>query len=297
MTAVCATHHDDSNFSIYSGIAKLAPSDNTYQTLTTSEMIDQNNMSSTQSPRDSFFSDPNAHHTKPIRPPRSNASRLQTPAAQKDAPKSAVLTVEALTDLSPADNDEVATYKNTRIKDFLHRLPDPEDPSNSPPDTDLDILEAEHQNHYDDDNDDEEASVPSPTPKVPNKPRKVRPHTRHHCEDNTLPSSPTARLSNARPQARPQPHHTPLAPRDMHLWYRFQTMQSEETYAQFWRHKAWLTLQYDSNKRVALFVGVDTKEHAVKIHKHMLWLRDKWLGTRCGLFYHVMGFEDDEESN
>ena len=228
MTAVCATHHDDSNFSIYSGIAKLAPSDNTYQTLTTSEMIDQNNMSSTQSPRDSFFSDPNAHHTKPIRPPRSNASRLQTPAAQKDAPKSAVLTVEALTDLSPADNDEVATYKNTRIKDFLHRLPDPEDPSNSPPDTDLDILEAEYENHYNN-YDAKDDSVPStPTTRVPNKPIKTKPHTRHHYEETVLPSSPTQRLSSAKPHAKPkpQPYHTPLLPQDMHLWYRFQTMQS-----------------------------------------------------------------------
>jgi len=239
-------------------------------------------MSSTQSPRDSFFSYPNAHHTEPIRPPRSNASR-----SQKEKSNPAILTAEALTKLSSTDKHEAAAYNIARINGFLHRLTDPEDPSNSPPDTDLDILEAEHQNHYDDD-DDERASVPSPTPKVPNKPRKVRPHTRHHCEDDTLLSSPTERLSTVT-TANPHPHHTPLLPHDMHLWYRFQTMQSEETYAQFWRHKAWLTLQYDSDKRVALFVGVNTREHAVMIHKHMLWLRDKWLGMGCGLFYHVMG--------
>ena len=255
-------------------------------------MIDQYKMSSTQSPRDSFMSDPNAHRTKPIRPPRSKASRSQASCSQKHAPSPATLTAEALTNLSPTNNDEAVTYKNTRIKDFLHRLPDPEDPSNSHPDTDLDILEAEYENHYNN-YDAKDDSVPStPTTRVPSKPRKTKPHTRHHCEDDTLPSSPTARLSNARPHANPQPHHTPLAPQDMHLWYRFQTMRSEETYAQFWRHKAWLTLQYDSDQRVALFVGVDTKEHAVMIHKHMLWLRDKWLGMGCGLFYHVMGFEN-----
>ncbi|KAH0288189.1 hypothetical protein M436DRAFT_82763 [Aureobasidium namibiae CBS 147.97] len=246
-------------------------------------------MSSTQSPRDSFFSNPTAHYTEPIRPPRSNASR-----SQKEKSNPATLTAEALTKLSSSDKNEAATYQSTRIKDFLHRLPDPEDPSNSPPDTDLDILEAEFQNrYYCNAKKDSTPSTPTSPPigkssRVPDKPTKAKPQT-HDCEDDALPSSPTARLSSARPRAIPQPHHIPLLSQDMHLYHRFQTMQSEEVYAQFWRHKAWLTLSYDKDEKVALFVGVDTKEHAVMIHKHMLWLRDKWLGLGCGLFYHVMG--------
>lgn len=245
-------------------------------------MIDQYNTSSTQSPRDSFLSDTNAYHAKPIPSPRSYASCLRTAPSQSDAPKPATLTAEALADLSSADKNEAATYKIIRIKDFLHRLPDPEDPSNSPPDTDLDILEAEFEercHHYK-----TEFTSSTPTARFsrdPDPPLKAKPQTR--------------RLSTTIPQTSPQPYHTPLCPQDMHLYHRFQLMQSAEPYAEFWRHRAWLTLQYDKDQKVALFVGVDTKEHAIEIHRHMLWLRDKWLGRGCGLFYHVMGFEDDEE--
>ena len=43
-----------------------------------------------------------------------------------------------------------------------------------------------------------------------------------------------------------------------------------------------------------MFVGVDDQEHGFRIHRHMVWLRDKWLG-KVGLFYHVMEYEDGEE--
>lgn len=263
-------------------------------------MIDRYDNSSTKSPHDSLLGDPNVHHTEPLRPPRSNAPRLRISSSQKEAPIPATLTAEALARLPSTDKNEAAAYKIARVKDFLHRLPDPEDPSNSPPDTDLDILEAEYRNHYyddddDDDNDAREASIPStPTLKGPNTPRKTKPQPRHYTGEDTFRCSPTCRPSTVSSAIPSRRHHTPLFPQDMHLWYRFQNMQAEEPYAEFWRHRASLTLRYDKDQKVALFVGVDTKEHARKIHGHMLWLRDKWLGTGTGLFYHVLGFEGGE---
>lgn len=255
-------------------------------------MIDQINTSSTPSPKDSFLSNSKVYHTKPIRPPRSNASR-----SQRDAPTPATLTAEALANLPSTDKNEAAAHI---IKEFLHRLPDPENPSNSPPYTDLDILEAEfHHHHYCDDDDDaaKEGSIAStPTPKAPNTPRKVKPEIRHYNEADILPYSPTRRLSTTIPSTQPpQSHRLLLSTRDMHLYHRFQVMLSSEKYADFWRHRACLTLQYDKDKRVALFVGVHTQAHAVEIHGHMLWLRNKWFGLGVGLFYHVMGSEDGED--
>jgi hypothetical protein len=221
-------------------------------------MTDQSNTLSAQSLQDSLLSDPNAHYTKPLRPPRSNASR-----SQKDAPKPTALTAEALAKLPPKDSNQAAVYKFTRIKKFLHRLPDPEDLCN--------IFAHPYP--------DTRTEEPQP----------------YHYETDSLPSSPTQRLSKAKPKAKPH-HHIPLASSDMHLWQRFQKMQCEEKYAEFHRHRAWLTLQYAEDGKVAMFVGVDDQEHGFRIHRHMVWLRDKWLG-KVGLFYHVMEYEagDDRE--
>jgi hypothetical protein len=72
-------------------------------------------------------------------------------------------------------------------------------------------------------------------------------------------------------------------------------MLYEEGYAQFHRHKAWLSLQYSEHhgQKVTLFVGVDNFEHGFKIHRQMVWLRDKWLGLEVKLLYHVVQYDVD----
>ena len=71
-------------------------------------------------------------------------------------------------------------------------------------------------------------------------------------------------------------------------------MLQEEEYAQFSSHQAWLSLQYcEVHNNVALFVGVDNFEHGVKIHRQMVWLRDKWLGVEVELLWHVVHYQDD----
>jgi hypothetical protein len=168
-----------------------------------------------------------------------------------------------LAKLSPPNSNQAAVYKFIRIKEFIHRLPDPKDLCNVSSHPYPDIWASESQTH--------------------------------HSEDDSTPSSPTQRLSKAKPTTKTKTHHhTPLSPSDMHLWHRFQKMQYEEKHAEFHRHRAWLTLQYDKDGKVAMFVGVDDKEHGFRIHRHMVWLRDKWLG-KVGLFYHVMEYEDGEE--
>lgn len=46
-----------------------------------------------------------------------------------------------------------------------------------------------------------------------------------------------------------------------------------------------------------MYVGIEDEEHANRIHKHMLWLRDKWLGLEVQLFYYFMEYEDDGREN
>jgi hypothetical protein len=170
-------------------------------------MTNQDQTSSTLSLQDSFLSDPNAHHTKPIQPPRSNASRSQTSRSQKEKSKPATLTAEVLATLSPKDKNETAVSKHTRVKEFLHRLPDPKDACNEGPYSYPDLSAA----------------------KLP----------KQWYQDPTLMSRT---LHTIREQLRK--HNTPLLPSDMHLWHRYQKMLQEEEYAQFSYHKAWLSLQY-----------------------------------------------------
>jgi hypothetical protein len=221
-------------------------------------MTNQHNASSSQSLQDSFISDPNAHYTKPIQPPRSNASRSHAGRLQTETPKPATLTAEALATLSPKDKNQAAVSKHNRVKEFLHRLLDPEDSSNAPP--------------YPDSN--------TQTAKLP----------KQWYQDPTMISRT---LHTIRDQLRT--HHTPLLPSDMHLWHRYQKMLYEEEYAQFHRHKAWLSLQYSEyhGQKVTLFVGMDNFEHGFKIHKQMVSLRDKWLGVEVGLSWHVVHYQDD----
>jgi hypothetical protein len=218
-------------------------------------MADQDKTSSTQSLQDSFLSDPNAHHTKPIQPPRSNASRSQAGRSQKQTFKHATLTAEALAALSPKDKNQTAVAKHTRIKEFLYRLPDPEDTCNEPP-------------------------YPDPTAKLP----------KQWYQD---PTTISHTLHTIRDQLRE--HNTSFLPSDMHLWHRYQKMLKEEEYAQFCRHKAWLSLQYSEHhgQKVTLFVGVDNFEHRFEIHRQMVWLRDKWLGVEVELSWHVVHYGDN----
>lgn len=97
------------------------------------------------------------------------------------------------------------------------------------------------------------------------------------------------------PERVPRVHYytPPFHPHHMHIYKRFQEMRCTEPHAEFHRHKAWLTLQYSADGKVSMYVGIEDEEHAYRIHKHMLWLRDKWLGCEVGLFYYVMGQEDD----
>ncbi|KAG9566984.1 hypothetical protein KCU71_g2977, partial [Aureobasidium melanogenum] len=195
-------------------------------------MTSQHHTSITLSLQDSFLSNINAYHSKPIRPPTSQASR-----SQKATPKSSTLTPEALSTLKPMDGDQAAFNTHSRIMDFLHKLPDiPGDPAETLPAPDFEDPEREPQVHY-------------YTPPV-------------------------------------HPHHK-------HIYDRFQEMRCTEPHAEFHRHKAWLTLQYSTDEKVGMYVGVEDREHAFRIHKHMLWLRDKWLGYEVGLFYYFMEYEDD----
>jgi hypothetical protein len=170
-------------------------------------MTNQDKISSTQSLQDSFVSNPNAHHTKPIQPPRSKGSRSQTARLPKETPKPATLTAEALATLSPKDKNETAASKYTRAKEFLHRLPDPKDACNEGPYSYPDMSAANPPKQW--------------------------------YQDPTLMSRT---LHTIREQLRK--HNTPLLPSNMHLWHRYQIMLQEEEYAQFSNHKAWLSLQY-----------------------------------------------------
>jgi hypothetical protein len=220
-------------------------------------MTNQDKISSTQSLQDSFVSDPNAHHTKPIQPPRSKASRTQAGRSQKQTLEPTTLTAEALATLSPKDKNEAAVSKYTRVKEFLHRLPDPEDACNEGPYSYPDLSAA----------------------KLP----------KQWYQDPTMISRT---LHTIRDQLRE--HNTPLLPSDMHLWHRYQKMLQEEEYAQFSNHKAWLSLQYsETHQKVALLVGVDNFEHGFKIYRQMVWLRDKWLGVEVGLSWHVVQYGND----
>lgn len=44
---------------------------------------------------------------------------------------------------------------------------------------------------------------------------------------------------------------------------------------------------------MALFVGVDNFKYGFKVHRQMVWLRDKWLGMEVGLSWHVVHYGDD----
>jgi hypothetical protein len=173
------------------------------------------------------------------------------------------LTAENLAKLSPKDSNQAAVYKHTRIIEWIHRLPDPEDACNDPvyPYPDTRATEPQSQ-HY-------EAMLPSPT-------------------------TPNLDLGARRPQTH---YNTPLSRCDMHIWHRFQKMRRHDRYAQFPRHKAWLTLQYVEDEKVALFVGIENEEHGLRIHRQMVWLRDKWLGVEVGLSYHIVEYEDRDEGS
>ncbi|KAG9655105.1 hypothetical protein KCU95_g12367, partial [Aureobasidium melanogenum] len=113
-----------------------------------------------------------------------------------------------------------------------------------------------------------------------------------------IPANPTEAIPAPdfeHPERKPQVHYytPPVHPHHKHIYDRFQEMRCTEPHAEFHRHKAWLTLQYSTDEKVGMYVGVEDKEHAYRIHKHMLWLRDKWLGYEVGLFYYFMVYEDD----
>jgi hypothetical protein len=175
------------------------------------------------------------------------------------------LTAENLAKLSPKDENEAAVYKHTRIIEWIHRLPDPEDACNEPVYPYLDTQATESQpQHYAD----------------------------------KLPTCPTSNISKAEKEGKAQTHyHTPLSSRDMHIWRRFQNMRRQDVYAQFHRHGAWLTLQYAEDEKVAMFVGIENEEYGLRIHRQMIWLRDKWLGVDVGLSYHVMEYEERDEGS
>ncbi|KAH0354372.1 hypothetical protein KCU81_g1392, partial [Aureobasidium melanogenum] len=198
-------------------------------------MATQHNTSTTQSLRDSFLTNTNAYHSKPIHPPTSQASR-----SQKTTTEPRTLTPEALSTLKPMDEDQAALYTHSRIIHFLHNLPDPPtDPTGEIlPTPDFKYAESEPQVHY-------------YTPPI-------HPHHKHICD-------------------------------------RFEEMRRTEPHAEFHRHKAWLTLEYGKDGKVGMYVGVEDEAHADRIHKHMLWLRDKWLGYEVGLFYHYIEYEDDDD--
>lgn len=194
-------------------------------------MDSQHNTSTTQSLKDSFLSDTTAYHSKPIRPPRSQASR-----SQKTVPEPTPLSPEALSKLKPKDEDQATLYTHARIVHFLRGLPDvPTDPTGGIIPT-PDFKDSKSQVHY-----------------------------------YTPPF---------------QPHH-------MHIFNRFQEMQRTEPHAEFHLHKARLSLEYSEDEKVGMHVGVEDEEHGYRIHKHMRWLRDKWLGYEVDLLYYVMEYEDD----
>jgi hypothetical protein len=173
------------------------------------------------------------------------------------------LTAENLAKLSPKDENEAAVYKHTRIIEWIHRLPDPEDACNDPvyPYLDTQATESQPQHYVD-----------------------------------KLPTCPTSNIAKAEKEGKAQTHHyIPLSPYDMHIWRRFQKMRRQDVYAQFHRHGAWLTLQYAEDGKVAMFVGIDDEEHGSRIHRQMVWLRDKWLGVEVGLSYHVVEYEERDE--
>ncbi|KAH0371592.1 hypothetical protein KCU65_g1781, partial [Aureobasidium melanogenum] len=196
-------------------------------------MSNEHRTVTTQSLKDSFLTNTNAYHSKPIRPPTSHASR-----SQKPTPPSSTLTSEALSTLQPMDENQAAFHTHSRIIHFLHNLPDPPtDPTGAPlPSKNFEPAESKSQIHY---------YVP------------------------------------------------PIHPHHKHIFHRFSEMRKTEPHAEFHRHKAWLTLEYGKDGKVGLYVGVEDEEHADRIHKHMLWLRDKWLGYEVGLFYHFVEYEDD----
>jgi hypothetical protein len=173
------------------------------------------------------------------------------------------LTAENLAKLSSEHTTQADIYKQTSIMEWIHRLPDPEDACNDPVYPYLDTPATESQpQHYAD----------------------------------KLPTCPTSNISNAEKEGKAQTHyHTPLSPCDMHIWRRFHKMRWQDEYAQFHRHGAWLTLQYAEDKRVAMSVGIDDEEHGLRIHRQMVWLRDKWLGVEVGLSYYVMEYEERDE--
>ncbi|CAD0109743.1 unnamed protein product [Aureobasidium uvarum] len=85
----------------------------------------------------------------------------------------------------------------------------------------------------------------------------------------------------------------PFHPHHMHIYNRFQEMRREEPWAEFHTHNAWLSLEYSENGNVCMYVGVGDMQHHDGITKHMIWLRDKWLGVEVGISYYLMEYEDD----
>jgi hypothetical protein len=168
-----------------------------------------------------------------------------------------------LAKLSSEHKNQTDVYRHTRIIEWIHRLPDPEDACNDPVYPYLDTQATESQpQHYAD----------------------------------KLPTCPTSNISKAEKEGKAQTHHyTPLSPCDMHILHRFQKMRREDVYAQFHRHEAWLTLQYAEDGQVVMSVGIGNEEHGLRIHRQMVWLSDKWLGVEVGLSYHIMEYEERDE--
>lgn len=111
--------------------------------------------------------------------------------------------------------------------------------------------------------------------------------------DPTGKPLPTPDFKNAKTEPQVYYYTPPIHPHHKHIYNRFEEMRRTEPHAEFHHHQAWLTLEYGKDGKVGMYVGVEDEEHADRIHKHMLWLRDKWLGYEVGLFYYFLEYEED----
>ncbi|THV94905.1 hypothetical protein D6D19_05015 [Aureobasidium pullulans] len=86
----------------------------------------RNQTSSPASREDSFHSNPDAHHSKPIRPPRSNASKSRLCDEESDS--SSTFISGASNAIASQDKATAATTLD-RISKYLEHLPHAQDPS------------------------------------------------------------------------------------------------------------------------------------------------------------------------
>jgi hypothetical protein len=194
-----------------------------------------------------------------------------------------------LANLIPEHYDhQLAISNDMRVYDYLDRLPEdldspdalPNAPMSTPPNTPCSYTEEDFAYAHD------------------------SPHQKHidHLltltgEDNLLTSTKEdSLLTSTKEDNLIHEHKSASKPPDYgHYYRRFDEMIKEEPSASYPGLRAWLSLEHEEDDLITLFVGISDKEDADKIHNHILWLRDKWLGYLVAVRYHVMDYEDDAQ--